>query len=355
MCRSLPLDRALRPRSARAGRVVRAGAAKRWAAASRAAWVRRAIRRRGCARPSSRTSAASRAPRRIEPAASHSCANTSWTTSSAATGSRNTPRAAAKRHRAVLSVGALEVAGSLRSPVRFFSISSRKRSTKCRDSARRKTRHLKSPARSRVPGSDGPHLARLQGTTSDRRGRGSAAPGQYLTTDFPVLSAGPTPHAPLDEWSFAIGGAVDEPRALDLGGVPALPTETITVDIHCVTKWSKLDTAWRGVSRRHAARRRRHRGRLRDRRSATAATPPTCRSRTSPAARPGSRSATTASRSSPSTAARPACSSPISTSGRAPSGCAASSCATHDEPGFWERNGYHNYGDPWHEQRYWGD
>ena len=73
-------------------------------------------------------------------------------------------------------------------------------------------------------------------------------PGQYLTADFPVLSAGPTPHTPLDEWSFTIHGAVDEPVSWPWAEFLELPSETVTVDIHCVTKWSKLDTAWRGVS-----------------------------------------------------------------------------------------------------------
>ena len=73
-------------------------------------------------------------------------------------------------------------------------------------------------------------------------------PGQYLTTDFPVLSAGPTPHTPLDEWSFTIHGQVEEPMSWPWEDFLALPTETVTVDIHCVTKWSKLDTSWKGVS-----------------------------------------------------------------------------------------------------------
>ena len=75
-----------------------------------------------------------------------------------------------------------------------------------------------------------------------------APPGQYLTGDFPVLSAGPTPHTPLEEWSFAIGGAIDEPVSWSWQEFLALPFETITTDIHCVTKWSKLDTSWKGVS-----------------------------------------------------------------------------------------------------------
>jgi DMSO/TMAO reductase YedYZ molybdopterin-dependent catalytic subunit len=73
-------------------------------------------------------------------------------------------------------------------------------------------------------------------------------PGQYLTTDFPVLSAGPTPHTPSDEWSFTIHGSVEEPVSWPWSEFLELPSETVTVDIHCVTKWSKLDTTWKGVS-----------------------------------------------------------------------------------------------------------
>ncbi len=73
-------------------------------------------------------------------------------------------------------------------------------------------------------------------------------PGQYVTHDFPVLSAGPTPHTSLQAWSFAVRGAVDEPRSWNWDEFQALASETVTRDIHCVTKWSKLDTVWTGVS-----------------------------------------------------------------------------------------------------------
>ena len=72
-------------------------------------------------------------------------------------------------------------------------------------------------------------------------------PGQYLTGDFPVLLAGPTPHTPLDEWDFTIVGEVDELHRWNWEEFRALPSEEVTVDIHCVTKWSKLDTTWQGV------------------------------------------------------------------------------------------------------------
>jgi len=73
-------------------------------------------------------------------------------------------------------------------------------------------------------------------------------PGQYVTGDFPVLSAGPTPHTPLSDWSFTIDGSVQETVSWTWEQFLALEAESFTVDIHCVTKWSKLDTAWRGVS-----------------------------------------------------------------------------------------------------------
>jgi DMSO/TMAO reductase YedYZ molybdopterin-dependent catalytic subunit len=73
-------------------------------------------------------------------------------------------------------------------------------------------------------------------------------PGQYLTRDFPVLSAGPTPTVPLNTWDFRVTGNVDEPARWTWDEFMALPRESFTVDIHCVTKWSKLDTEWEGVS-----------------------------------------------------------------------------------------------------------
>ena len=90
-----------------------------------------------------------------------------------------------------------------------------------------------------------------RGFTSRRRPTADPSrvpPGQYVTRDFPVLSAGPTPHTPLDQWSFTIDDEVDEPIFWTWDEFTSLPSEMITVDIHCVTKWSKLDTIWTGVS-----------------------------------------------------------------------------------------------------------
>jgi DMSO/TMAO reductase YedYZ molybdopterin-dependent catalytic subunit len=73
-------------------------------------------------------------------------------------------------------------------------------------------------------------------------------PGQYVTGDFPVLSAGPTPQTALRDWTLTIAGGDGEPRTWTWDAFRALPAEPVTADIHCVTRWSKLDTRWEGVS-----------------------------------------------------------------------------------------------------------
>ena len=73
-------------------------------------------------------------------------------------------------------------------------------------------------------------------------------PGQYLTDDFPVLSAGPTPHTPLSEWTLQLEGLVAESRTWSWDELKGLPAREYVVDISCVTRWTKLDTHWTGVS-----------------------------------------------------------------------------------------------------------
>src|SRR3954451_19725881 len=73
-------------------------------------------------------------------------------------------------------------------------------------------------------------------------------PGQYQTEDYPVLSAGPTPHTPLDRWDFKIDGLVREPVTLNWQQLMSLPSQDFVVDISCVTKWTHLDMRWHGVS-----------------------------------------------------------------------------------------------------------
>jgi len=77
---------------------------------------------------------------------------------------------------------------------------------------------------------------------------GRLPPGQYETRDFPVLSAGPTPRIKDGSWQFTITTETGDKHRWDWAQFSALPAEKITKDIHCVTKWSKFDTNWRGVS-----------------------------------------------------------------------------------------------------------
>jgi DMSO/TMAO reductase YedYZ molybdopterin-dependent catalytic subunit len=73
-------------------------------------------------------------------------------------------------------------------------------------------------------------------------------PGQYVTADFPVLSAGPTQHVATDKWRFSIEQQGKEIASWSWDEFQKLPSQEFVVDIHCVTKWSKLDTHWKGVS-----------------------------------------------------------------------------------------------------------
>jgi DMSO/TMAO reductase YedYZ molybdopterin-dependent catalytic subunit len=87
----------------------------------------------------------------------------------------------------------------------------------------------------------------FEGRRRDEAPEGRLPGGQYLEHGFPVLSAGPTPRTPLAEWTFTVEGG-GEPVSWTWEEFRELPSETVTVDIHCVTRWSKLDTVWEGVS-----------------------------------------------------------------------------------------------------------
>ena len=78
-------------------------------------------------------------------------------------------------------------------------------------------------------------------------------PGQYLTEKWPVLHAGTVPHTDLATWDFKLFGEVEEPVTLSYDELKALPQTEITTDIHCVTRWSRFDTSFRGVHWRELA------------------------------------------------------------------------------------------------------
>jgi DMSO/TMAO reductase YedYZ molybdopterin-dependent catalytic subunit len=122
-------------------------------------------------------------------------------------------------------------------------------------------------------------------------------PGQYAESGFPVLTAGPTPDIDTtDEWSFRIDGMVAEEREWTWDEFGRLPFETVQCDIHCVTKWSKPEHG--GPARLLV---------------------------------------------------------PHLYFWKSAKWVAGLRVMDHDEPGFWESNGYHNRGDPWKEERYWTD
>jgi DMSO/TMAO reductase YedYZ molybdopterin-dependent catalytic subunit len=179
-------------------------------------------------------------------------------------------------------------------------------------------------------------------------------PGQYVVGDFPVLSAGPTPHTPLDEWSFTISGAVDEPVSWTWEELLALPTETVTVDIHCVTKWSKLDTSWKGVSVDTLLEDVETEG---DYVTAWADGDYTTNIPLEDVTGGRAWIAHTYEDEplEPEHGGPARLLVPHLYFWKSAKWVRGLELTVEDQPGFWEAAGYHNYGDPWKEQRYWSD
>jgi len=94
------------------------------------------------------------------------------------------------------------------------------------------------------------HVARMRGRTSrpsEREGGERIPPGQYKVERLPVLHYGGVPQTDLESWDFRVVGLVKEEHRWTYTEFTSLPTKRIVVDVHCVTRWSKLDTAWEGV------------------------------------------------------------------------------------------------------------
>jgi DMSO/TMAO reductase YedYZ molybdopterin-dependent catalytic subunit len=193
-----------------------------------------------------------------------------------------------------------------------------------------------------------------RGRSGDEASR--TPPGQHLVEDFPVLSAGPTPRVDTDRWSFTLKVGPRPVMSWTWAEFDALPKSRMTRDIHCVTTWSKLDTAWEGVL-------------VDDILAAAGIEPPTPfmlahsfdgYSTNVPVADLVGGKAMVA----------------LNYEGRPlerDHGGPARLVVPHlyfwksakwinglqfterDEPGFWELRGYHIYGDPWREQRYTDD
>src|SRR3954449_3699214 len=95
---------------------------------------------------------------------------------------------------------------------------------------------------SRMLGDRGKRQAEKMGIDPER-----VPPGQYLTERFPVLTVGPNPDYDLGSWDLTVFGEVERELTLSWDELKALPQKEVTTDIHCVTRWSKLDTTWVGV------------------------------------------------------------------------------------------------------------
>jgi DMSO/TMAO reductase YedYZ molybdopterin-dependent catalytic subunit len=178
-------------------------------------------------------------------------------------------------------------------------------------------------------------------------------PGQYLTEKWPVLHAGDVPEIDLATWDFRVWGEVEQPLRLSWDELQALPSTEITQDIHCVTRWSRFDTSFRGVHWRELA----------------------ARCRPKPTARFVVAHAEQGFTSNvplkfleddEALLAYEADGEPLSPDHGWPLRLVVPGkyfwksakwlrgieLRSTDQPGFWERYGYHNEADPWNEERY---
>ncbi|MFJ2369952.1 molybdopterin-dependent oxidoreductase [Microbacterium sp. NPDC087665] len=177
-------------------------------------------------------------------------------------------------------------------------------------------------------------------------------PGQYLADDFPVLSAGPTPRVDTDTWEFVIVGLDGIRHTWSWEQLHALPVETITTDIHCVTRWSKLGTHWRGVSVESLLEQVGQDGAFAEVFSYGGYTTNV------------SRADLTRGKAwvafefggeplAPEHGGPARLLIPHLYFWKSAKWVHGLNLRDHDAPGFWEQNGYNMHGDPWKEERYW--
>jgi DMSO/TMAO reductase YedYZ molybdopterin-dependent catalytic subunit len=179
-------------------------------------------------------------------------------------------------------------------------------------------------------------------------------PGQYYESGFPVLTAGPTPRIDTGAWRFKVDGMVSAPTEWSWEEFNALEQENVPCDIHCVTKWSKLDTSFRGVPVDVLLEQAQPQGAFAMAHSYGGYT-----TNHALADLTGGKAwVVTEHEGEPL---------PVEHGGparllvphlyfwKSAKWVAGLRVMDHDEPGFWEANGYHNRGDPWKEERYWTD
>ena len=196
----------------------------------------------------------------------------------------------------------------------------------------------------------------FRGRRRDPALEGRVPPGQYVEPGFPVLTAGPTPRVELATWRLRVDGLVEQPREWTWEQIHELPPSSFSGDIHCVTKWTKLDTTFSGAS-------------VDDLLDAVGVS--------------ADASHVLATSYGGYTTNLPLedvsdgkawvvwefDGEPLAPEHGGPARLLvphlyfwksakflhALTLLDHDEPGFWETLGYHNHGDPWREERYWGD
>ena len=185
---------------------------------------------------------------------------------------------------------------------------------------------------------------------------GRLPPGQVVTTDFPVLSAGPTPHVAREDWRFTLQVGPRAIKSWSWADFIRLPITSVTRDIHCVTKWSKFDTAWEGVS-------------IQDLLADAALEPPTQYALAYSVDGYSTKVPTADLLDGRGMIAIAYQGKPIPAEHGGPARLLVPHLyfwksakwvktlqfTERDEAGFWELRGYHMYGDPWREQRYSGD
>lgn len=195
-------------------------------------------------------------------------------------------------------------------------------------------------------------MALFQGRR-DQQDNDRIPPGQYLERGFPVLSYGPTPQVDMASWSLTIDGLVEKEVTINWDEFLALPHEEKKTDIHCVTRWSKLDTVWKGVSL--------------DKLLALAGVKPGATHIVASCYGGYTTNLPLADvQDGKAMVAHVFDDKPLAPEHGGPARLFVPhlyfwksakwvnrlTLLDHDEPGFWEVNGYHNHGDPWTEERY---
>ena len=181
-------------------------------------------------------------------------------------------------------------------------------------------------------------------------------PGQYLTQKWPVLHYGPVPPFNPKTWDLRVFGNVENEFKLNWEELQKLDQTTVTADMHCVTTWSRLDQHWEGIPFSKIVELAKPKPDSKfviahSEYGFTANTPiEYCLRDDCLIALRANGEPLTAEHGSPARLVVPRL-----YAWKSAKWLRGIEFSDTDKPGFWERNGYHNTGDPWKEQRYWGD